>query len=533
MPRAISPAVAEAFAAGSEQFDVVLTLDSAGAAWHVAETPFSVAAGDDGADVQVDGGLLAAPEIPSRAASVRDAGVSLGGDVSVSLMAEAATWRARLATRFPVQQMGAELALLPRTGTWADRLVFHAGIVRSPAWDLRAGTLALSIAQAAPDAAGRLPDRVVSLASMGASVPERSLGQPMPILYGSTVYDVAGIVLQEAADDNWILIAGHHVRTTAAAITVHRDGPDGAVADVTATAVNDSDLWGRPISYFVLSDADYWQDNPTNTRPYSICFDAPGRAGGVIGSASFSEFRMLGEVLLDVLQTYGQLTRVDVDSFRLLDSVLPIEVSAQVTQEKDAVDWARTLAQDLPVAVEWVGGLLRALAAPLHADREPAVAARLVYGRELLELTSPFEEESIENVANDVIVKFAYRNREGNYIATVELNALNDAACQESVRRYGHRALDQSVELQAVQDPASAFRIAREFVARRAHLRTRCAYTAESRAVSHLEPLDVVEVTDEDQGVVAQMFLVEEILPGADGATVLALASRAELEVTT
>lgn len=520
---------------GTDDYEVVVSIDLEGHGRRFSERAFEIHT-RSGSFLSIDGGLLEGVQIPTRSASVRDATINVGGDASVSLQAEAAEWLRWLAAKFPIQTAAVEIAVVPLPDIdapevfWEDRLVVYQGQIRRPNWDLHNDTAGMDISEEAADGIGRVPDRVV----VSTQAPDRSQGEPLPILFGSAIFDIAGIVLRESTDDNRILIAGHHVRTTTNAITIHRDNEEGETTTVlTGTAVNGVDTSKRPMSWVVVSDADYYADAPGTDRPFSITLDAPGRLGGTPGAATQKEFRLLGEVLLDLLTTYSamSLDRLDIASFRSLDTQCPLDVSIQITTEKSVFEWVQTIAQDLPVVVEWVGGKYRAIPAVLGGDTVPAVTAHLVYGREILSMARPYEQDSVTDVFSDFNVRYAYRSREDRFTGVIERNPSTDPVCAASASRWGRRAFDHSVDLWQVEDDATAQRIANEIVARNAILRTHVAFRCEARAVVHLNLLDVVAITDEVHGIIEQLFLIEQIQI-EDGATyVLGLASFRELEV--
>lgn len=533
MPSAINPAAAEAYKSETDDFDLVVTFDVQGQRRRFAARALTARA-RDGEEVAIDGGLMDRPTVPQRAVDVANPGVTVGGEVSITLQSKGADWLRALSSRYPLQCGTVELAMLPINAWWDDREVLHLGTIRAPSWDARAGVASVQVMEVASTGRGRVPDRVVVAGQLPSQVTARSLGEPMQVLYGSQVYDIAGIVMREAANDNRLLVAGHHVRTTASAITVHRDDSTGSGSNLTKTAVNGVDPESKPMSWVVLTDAEYWQDTPTNTKPWSFRIDAPGRQGATPGAAAQKDLHLLGEVLLDLLTVYGALglDRINVDSFRALDRTLPLDVSIQMTDEDEVVSWVQKIVADLPVAVEWSGGRLTCFGVVLGADRAPSYAAQLNWGRELYDLAGRYQEDSVEDIANDFTVKYGYRNKIQRYSQNVVMNPTSNAWCRASAAKYGARALSQSINLWMIEDAATANLIARELVARYAFLRTRCSYVAETRAVSHLDPGDVVEITDVAQGVIAQPFIIESIDDPNESTTTLGLASFRELEVT-
>ncbi len=105
----------------------------------------------------------------------------------------------------------------------------------------------------------------------------------------------------------------------------------------------------------------------------------------------------------------------------------------------------------------------------------PTVRGRLTEGQELVGPASGVQLTELEDVINAVTVRYAYDEATGEYTASQTVDADTDAAAAVSQQLYGVRAAD-TIEAVSITDAATARRVGRSLIHRRAYQRRRMVW---------------------------------------------------------
>lgn len=217
----------------------------------------------------------------------------------------------------------------------------------------------------------------------------------------------------------------------------------------------------------------------------------------------------LGDVVCDIIESWGQLPAEQIDSERL----------SRFRARANAITVASTFGQQggglvatlqsrygnaLPVEVSWRGGRLGA--DWLDFDESMPVARRLVYGRDLFGRIDPIEITPSEPVYSRFRVRYDLSRTGGSMLGSLVIDEHTDPRCAAAASRAriaGVRSgmIDyQTVDLVDVAESGSALVVGKSMVSRFGVPRTVVSYQAHTDIAARLPLLEKYLVSDDSGG---------------------------------
>jgi hypothetical protein len=421
-----------------------------------------------------------------------------------------------------------------------DRLeVVVAGVVRGVEYGAPEEPLTFSLEEVEEDDAGRFPAegaRVTSTTWPNAS--SAALGERYPWVIGEpgagTSYAGPALFVDTVTDR--LLVAGHPVVATAVGVINDKDGTSDALAVLTA-----QDGLGRHVSIVDLTGSAVTID------PDASYYIAWGVSGG--GLAGGDGAMMVGAG--DVLRWMLSYSKLRIDHGRLAAVIQRLNVyridtviSADPEERFAPWDWiVDHLLPILPISVRSSSDGFAPVVWRYEATAEEAVAhieaasGRDGVPRAVRRSSVSYSERS--DIANRLTLSYAHDPRADSYTreatitgdpAEVGGDVSLDLSCAVSRTRYtspdgGRVSLVMEETSEAIWSSATAAAVLRWWARRYALQARLVGYTADREIAGHLEPGDVVTVTDPDLAWESKLFLVEEVLRSSGSSVDLDLRS--------
>jgi len=403
-----------------------------------------------------------------------------------------------------------------------EAMVLIDGVVRDPEYASKSEPVTFALEELPFDDQGLWPPAAAHVnATTWPNFGEGLSGEVYPWIFGIPPIDTAttgifsspGLVVNTS--NHYLLIAGHPVEATSVKVRNFDDDSNGSYAVLEV-----ADGSGRLCSYVDLDEV-----GPTvvydEGAPYWIRWNNVATGGGLQGPDG-TPFRGAGDHIVWWLERStlrwdrGRVLALvpRLNAFRI-DCAAVAAADARITPWV----WIRThILPLLPVSPR-VGpeGLYFAWY-EFDADRSLAVAI-LDTAAGMVERASAITYTPRDSVVNEVRLSYLLDAESDNYrkrlivtgsadTAALETTAIRNGLCEQSDALYGRRVMEMSTDV--VCDGDTAGRIAL-WKAQALALQHRLVTYTVPRDFAHLEPGNVVEITDAEVNLSAAVALVESM----------------------
>jgi hypothetical protein len=218
----------------------------------------------------------------------------------------------------------------------------------------------------------------------------------------------------------------------------------------------------------------------------------------------------LGDILFDMYQTQSsvsqsyinwQHTSPSLQELNAYSSSIVLNARAQ-GQTLQAVLSQRLQAQ-FPFVSGPVGGTFAIQNVGIPSKIPPAVRS-LSYDMELSSRSS-LDQTPLGEIINETVIQYGVSGSASNNTESITINRLNSEFARASYDRWGPRPVN-SVSIPDIQSASTAYELGEEILRRRGGVRLRASYESFDLTLTSLNLMSVVNITDEDCGLLEEPF---------------------------
>lgn len=448
--------------------------------------------------------------LPARIAPFDGGSVDAGAPQCVLQLAALDLWGLR--DRVPTQSVRGRVFWWPEGEVLTDAHEIYRGVIRDPSFALGlsptgepGGSVSFTLAADTRTPDVPFPPSVVGDEDRFPTAPDESLGQAVPVIYGT----VRGVPLYAVSTTTGapgaavrLLVAGHRITSTT--LDVWREG---------VQIHND-----LPVLYDFDGRGDLYAYVQTTVAAYAAGqgFYSPTVTGWAAPDGSAVE--RLGDVLLHIWGTYCGERFYELDRRRCWGNrprLNRYKVGLLVNERQASGTVLRLLGSRIqgqfPVTFGFAGGRFGwDLTIPLPPDGgEPA--ATLIYGENAQD-RQPLQQGSVDDIITEFEIAFAQDYYIGAPQGSLRADRTNNGDCRAAETLWGASPV-RRIEAPDVPDADTAYTLLTDAVWWGTRVPTRVEYTADDGELYDLPSGSEVRVTDSEAGWAATPLFLESAAP--------------------